>query len=99
MTIPGFGTLMGPIEEALREKLLLALFMGEEINSNFQKILGHSVKHGGLVILDTRFLAESAYNTAKAASGELVESLLGGSALNYVGHRACILGASAGAIK
>ena len=33
---------------------------------------------------------ESAYNTSKADSGELVESLLGGSALNYVDHRACI---------
>ena len=33
--------------------------------------------------------AESVYNTSKADSGELVESLLGGSALNYVGHRAC----------
>ena len=32
---------------------------------------------------------DSAYSTYKAASGELVDSLLGGSALNYVGHRAC----------
>ena len=30
-------------------------------------------------------------------SGELVDSLLGGSALDYVGHRACIRRASAGA--
>ena len=33
---------------------------------------------------------ESANNTSKAASRELVYSLLGGSVLNYVGHRACI---------
>ena len=33
---------------------------------------------------------ESAYNISKAASVELVESLLGGTALNYVGHRACV---------
>ena len=33
---------------------------------------------------------KSAYNTSKAASGELVDSLLGGSALNYVGHMACV---------
>ena len=33
---------------------------------------------------------EIAYNTSKAASGELVDSLLGGSALNYIGHRACV---------
>ena len=36
--------------------------------------------------------ADSACNTSKAASGELVDSLLGGSALNYVGHRACVCG-------
>ena len=34
--------------------------------------------------------AESAYNTSKAASGELVDSLLGGFTLNYKIHMACI---------
>ena len=33
---------------------------------------------------------ESTYNTPKAVSGELVDSLIGGSALNYVGHRECV---------
>ena len=90
MTAPGVGTLMGPIEEDLREKFFPAIFGGEEINANFRKILGHSVKHGGLGIPDPWLSAESEYNTSKAASGELVDSLLGGSALNYVGHRACV---------
>ena len=49
-TVPGVDTLMGPIEEALREKYFPALFGGEEINADFRKILGHSVKHGGLGI-------------------------------------------------
>ena len=38
--------------------------------------------------------ADSAYNTSKAASGELLDSLLGGYALNYVGHRAWVCKAS-----
>ena len=38
--------------------------------------------------------AESAYNTPNEDSGELVDSLLGGSVLNYVGHRACVRKAS-----
>ena len=80
--IPGVGTLMGPIEEALRDKFFPTLFGGKDINTKFQQILGHSVKHGGLGISDPRFSAESTYNTSKATSGELVESLLGGSALN-----------------
>ena len=85
---------MGPIEEALREKFFPALFGGEEINSEFRQILGHSVKHGGLVIPDSWRSAEIAYNNSKAARGELVDSLLGGSVLNYVGHRACVRKAS-----
>ena len=66
------------------------LFGGEEITADFRKILTHSVKHGGLVIPDPRLSEESAYNTSKVASKELVDSLLGGSILNYVGHRSCI---------
>ena len=62
-TVPGVGTLMSPIEEALREKVFPLLFGGEEINTDFRKILGHSVKHGGLGIPDPRQSAESAYNT------------------------------------
>ena len=68
-TVPGVGTLMDPIEEALREKLFPALFRGEDINAKFRKILGRSVNHGGLGIPDPCFPAESAYNTFKAASG------------------------------
>ena len=41
-------------------------------------------------IPDPRLSAESAYNTSKASSGELADSLLGVSALNYVVHRACV---------
>ena len=77
---------MGPIEKALREKFSPPPFRGEEINTEFRKTLGHSVKHGGLGIPEPWLSAESAYNTSKADSGELVDSLLGGSALNYVGH-------------
>ena len=51
-TVPRVGTLIGPIEESIREKFFPALFGGEEINANFRKILGHSVKHGGLGIPD-----------------------------------------------
>ena len=67
-TVPGVGTLMGPIEEALREKFFPSLFGGEDITSDFRKILGHSVEHGGLSILEPQMSAESAYNTSKVAS-------------------------------
>ena len=51
-TVPGVGTLMGNIEEALREKFSPPLFRGDEINADFWKTLGHNVKHGGLGIPD-----------------------------------------------
>ena len=79
---------MGPFEEALRDKFFpRAIWGGGEINAEFWKILGRSAKHGGLGIPDPWLSAESVYNTSKADSGELVDSLLGGSSLNYVGHR------------
>ena len=70
--VHGVRTLMDPIEEALREKFFPALFRGG-INANFRKILGYSVKHGGLGIPDPRLSAESSYNTSKADTGELVK--------------------------
>ena len=78
---------MVPIEEALREKLFPALFRGGGVNADFWKILSHSVKHSSLGTTDPRLSAKSAYNTSKVASRELVDSLLGGSALKYVGRR------------
>ena len=53
-------TLMGPIEESTREKFFLTLFGGEEIDADFRKILGHSVKHGGLGIPDPHLSEEIA---------------------------------------
>ena len=61
------------------------------------KILGHSVKHGGLGISDPQFSEESAYNTSKDYRGGLVDYLLGGTALNYIDHREYVRRASAGA--
>ena len=98
-TVPRVVTLMGNIKEALREKLFPVIFGGEDIDTNFRKILGHIVNHGGLDITGPRFSAESAYNTYKASIGELVGSILGGTDLNYVGHMACVRGTSAGARK
>ena len=64
-----------------------------------RKILGHIVTVGSLDIPDPLSSEESSYNTSKAASGELVGSLLGGTALNYIGHMSCVRGASVGARK
>ena len=98
-TVPRVGTLMGPIKEALRETFFPALFKGEDIGADFFKILDHRVKHDGVGILDPWLSEDIVYNTSKAVIGELVGSLLGGTALNYVEHRSCVHGASSGARK
>ena len=72
---------------------------GEEIDADFQKILGHSVKHGGFGIPEPWLAADSVYNTSKADSGELLDSLLEGTALNNVGHMSSVRGASVGTRK
>ena len=78
-TVPGVGSIIGPIKEIIREKIPPLLLGGEEITVDFRKILGNSVNRGGLGIPDPRLLVERASNTSKTASMELVDSLLGGS--------------------
>ena len=80
--------------EALREIFFPALSGREDINANFRQVLDHSVKHGGLRIPDPELSVQSSYSTSKASIRELVDSLIGGSALNYIGHRVCVRKAS-----
>ena len=99
MTVPKVGTMISRIKEAIRETFFPTLFVGEDIITDFQKILGHRVKRGGLGIPIPLSLAESKYNTSKVASEELVGYLLGCTPLNYAGYRDCVRGASTGAKK
>ena len=69
MDFCGVVNLVGPIGEALRETFFPMLFREEEVGADFRKILGHSIKRGGLGIPEPRSSAESAYNTSKVASG------------------------------
>ena len=61
--------------------------------------MGHSIKCAILGIPYTKYSADISYNISKAAGGELVGSLLGGTNINYVGHRVCVRGANVGARK
>ena len=90
---------MGYIEESLRKKFFPVLFRGEEINAYTRKILGRTVKQGVLGIPNPHLSTDSAYNTSKAASGEMVGSLLGGTTLKYKGRRSCVCGTTTGTKK
>ena len=93
-TIPGVGSLMGPIDDALREAFFYATFGGEEVSDNIREILGHSMKHGGLGIPEHQMLTDRAYNISKAAIEVLLGSLFGGTKLNYVAYKGCVHRAS-----
>ena len=41
---------MGSIEDALRKAFFPELFVGEEVSTDLREIIGHRMKHGGLVI-------------------------------------------------
>ena len=86
-TVPEVGSLMGPLEDALREAFFPAILGGEEVSADLREILGHSMKHGGLGIPPPWLPEKSAYSTPKSASEVLVGSLLRGTDLNYVAHR------------
>ena len=58
------------------------LLGGEKVDANFHKILGDSVKHGGLYIMDPCLSAYHAYITSKKSYGKLIGSLLGGTISN-----------------
>ena len=85
---------MVPMEDALREAFLPIRFGGEEVNADLREILGRSVKHGGLDLLDPWLSAERAY-TFKSVSEVMVGSLLGVIDLNYVTHKSSVCRMSA----
>ena len=44
MSVPGAGTIMDPIYDAIREAFFPAIFGEEEVSADVIKILGYSVK-------------------------------------------------------
>ena len=89
MIVPGVGILMSTIEDALREALFPAIFIGDYVITKLREILCLSINRVGLGIPDPQLSAECAYNTSKESSDLLVLSLLGGTNLNFVVHKGC----------
>ena len=88
-TVPGVEEHMGELEVVLREEFIPALFGGRPPD-NMRDIFGHSVKRGGLGILDPTQAAAHNYATSQECCGELVESLVQREGLNYAAHRLCV---------
>ena len=58
-TIPVVGTLVGYIRDSLRETFFPAILGGRDVNDDYQKILGLSIKRDGLVISESQRLEDN----------------------------------------
>eukprot|EP00957_Ditylum_brightwellii_P184640 14062450-Ditylum_brightwellii.AAC.1 len=80
---------MGELETALWTVFIPALFGGSSPD-DMREILAHSVKGGGLGLLDPTNAATTSYEVSTECCGELVESLLHRMELNYAAHWLCV---------
>eukprot|EP00957_Ditylum_brightwellii_P006099 461313-Ditylum_brightwellii.AAC.1 len=80
---------MGELETALWTVFIPALFKGRSPD-NMREILAHSVKGGGLGLLDPTKAAATSCAASTECCGELVESLLHRTELNYAAHWLCV---------
>ena len=92
---PSAETHLAPVEEAIRLSLIPAIVgLEEPVDDNFQCLLAHGVKQGGLAIRNPCKAAPILYQTLKAATEILVTSLLNGESLDSQEHCLCIRAAS-----
>ena len=88
---------LGPVEEALRDIFIPALFGRPtmKVTDDDRLLYTNSVKAGGLAIRDPCHEALSLNTTSKEASSVLVKALVEGTELSLAGHRASVKKASA----
>ena len=99
--VPGVGKLLEPVEAAIREYLIPALFKLEpgELKEDFRILLEHGVKQGGMNLKNPSKGAERLLQASTEASEVLVASLLDATKLDSVAHKACVCQAGANARK
>ncbi|KAL7458901.1 hypothetical protein ACHAXS_000437 [Conticribra weissflogii] len=76
--VPGIAADLAPIEKAICCNFLPALFGGSSpmvINNNFHRLLGQSVKMGGIGIRDPTKVANRLFHVSKDATAILIKNL------------------------
>ena len=89
-TTPGVASALAPVEAAIREDFLPALFGGNrsiEITNDLRTLFGHSVKKGGLGLRNPSAVADGLFNASRAATSYLAECLVDGTELELGRHR------------
>ena len=76
--VPGTAAHFGPLEEAIRDRLLPALLAipRDDISAEFRQVLTHSVKTGGLAVRNPVETGVANLATSQAAALYLVKSLI-----------------------
>ena len=76
--VPGTAAHFGPLEEAIRDRLLPALLAipRDDISAEFRQVLTHSVKTGGLAVRNPVKTGVANYATSQLAAAHLVKSLV-----------------------
>ena len=99
--VPDVGKHLGPVEAAIKEFMIPALFDMEasEVKDDFRRLLEHGVKQGGMNLRDPSKGADRLLQASSEASEVLVASLLGNTTLDSVEHKACVRTAGAKARK
>ena len=99
--VPGVGKHLEPVEMAIREYLIPALFELEpgELKTDFRILLEHGVKQGGMNLKNPAKGAERLLQASTEASEVLVASLLDATTLDSEAHKACVRQAGAKARK
>ena len=85
----GIGHLLKPIEVAIREEFIPALFGGLDgaVDDNFRRLLANGVKAGGMALRNPCDLSDMLYKASTEATSLLVNALNGGEKLNNSAHK------------
>ena len=99
--VPDVGKHLEPVEAAIQEFLIPALFdmPPGEVKDKFRRLLEHGVKQGGMNIRNPVKGASRLHQASEEASEILVESLLANADLDSVEHKVCVRKAGAKARK
>ena len=89
--VPGGEQFLGPIESAICDKFIPALFqVSEPVDNSFHQLLSHGVKTGGIVICNPVVSTLLLHQCSVNACDILIKALQDGRGLNAKAHKATV---------
>jgi len=88
--VPGVEKYLAPVEKAIRERFLPALFRVDAIDDDFRFLLANGVKQAGIAIRNPVESAAALHASSVEATSVLVDNLLENGELDHNAHKACV---------